>query len=335
MSIRYLLGRLLFVVLVVWTAATVNFVLPRLSGKDPIRERLAKQAEFGGAILTAGSEEFVREYNARFGLDRPLWEQYLTYLGDLARLDLSYSIVYYPKSVWRIIADALPWSLGLLGVTTLLSFTLGSLIGALLAWPRAPRWLAYLAPPLITLSAIPYYLLALMLVFLLAYGLRWFPGSGGHSIGADVGWSGAFAADVLRHALLPALSIILASIGSWALAMRAMMVTTQGEDYMAFGEAKGLRPQTLFLHYGLRNALLPQTTALALAMAHVVSGAVLVEVVFAYPGLGLTLVEAIRLLDYTTIQGIVLMIVLALSLLTLLLDLALPLLDPRIVYGRA
>jgi peptide/nickel transport system permease protein len=333
MSTRYVLTRLLFAAVVLWTAATLNFVLPRLSGKDPIRERLAQQAEFGS--VQAGGEEMVRAYDAKFGLDRPLWAQYLTFLGDLARFDLGYSMAYYPKPVGRIIAEALPWSIGLLAMTTLVSFTLGTFVGALLAWPPAPRWIGYLAPPLITLSAIPYYLLGLLVAFVFAYALRWFPGSGGSSIGGTGGWSWASAADVARHAVLPAMSIVLASVGAWALSMRATMVTTHGEDYLIFGEAKGLTGRTLFLNYAVRNSLLPQTTSLALAMAYVVSGAVLVEVAFAYPGIGLVLVDSIRHFDYTTIQGIVLTIITALSLLTLLLDLALPLLDPRVSYRHS
>ena len=140
---------------------------------------------------------------------------------------------------------------------------------------------------------------------------------------------------MLHHSTLPALSIILASIGFWALGMRAMMVTTQGEDYMTFAEAKGLKDRTLFCRYAIRNALLPQTTALALTLGHIVSGAVLVEVVFAYPGIGTVLYHAIREFDYFLIQGIIFLIIVSIALATLILDLIYPLLDPRITYRRA
>jgi peptide/nickel transport system permease protein len=138
----------------------------------------------------------------------------------------------------------------------------------------------------------------------------------------------------LRHAILPATSIVLVAIGGWALGMRAMMVTTQGEDYTIFADAKGLRPFTIFLRYSVRNALLPQATALALVLGHIASGAVLVEVIFGYPGIGTVLYNAIRQSDYFLIQGIVFGVIVSLGFATFILDLIYPLLDPRIAYKR-
>ena len=329
MWVRYLLRRLLFLVLVVWTAATVNFFLPRLSGQDPIRERLIKQM-MRGAAVHAGIEDMIERYNQKFGLDRPLWQQYLTYLGDLARFDLSQSIAFYPRYVKDMIGDALPWTMGLLTVTTLICFIAGSLFGALVAWSRSPRWLRTLAPPVITLSAIPYYLLGLVLLFIFAFELLWLPGHGGYSAGLIPGWDWRFALDVLEHALLPAFSIVISSVGFWALGMRGMMVTVEGEDYMTLAEAKGVKDRRLFIRYGLRNALLPQVTSLALSLGYVLSGSVLVEVVFGYPGIGLLLYNAIRGVDYPVIQGVAFTIILALAGATLVLDVTLPWLDPRI-----
>lgn len=326
---KYLLRRVGFLLLVVWTAATVNFFLPRLSGQDPIRQRLIQQVQ-NGAAVQAGIEKMVEEYNQKFGLDKPLWQQYLVYLGDLARFEFNQSIANYPKPVADMIGSALPWTIGLLGVSTLLAFLLGTLFGAVVAWPRAPQWMRSFAPPIMTLSAIPYYLLGLVLLFVFAFQLRWLPGNGGYPIGAIPNWSLRFTLDVLKHAILPALSIVLSSVGFWAIAMRGMMVTVEGEDYMLLAEAKGLKNRRLFWRYGLRNALLPQVTSLALAMGYVLSGAVLVEVVFGFPGIGLLLFNAIKLVDYPVIQGIVFTIILSLAAATLLLDLTLPLLDPRI-----
>jgi len=298
-----------------------------------VHAKLLQQAALGGYVH-AGIEEMTREYERRFGLDQPLWRQYLTYLGDVSRLDFNYPIANYPKTVRELVADAVPWTLGLLGTTTLLSFVIGSLLGALLAWPRAPRWMVWLMPPLWALHAIPFFLLGLILTYFLAFQLPLLPIFGGYSPGAAPSLNWRFAWDVLQHALLPALSIILVATGGWALGMRGMMVTTMGEDYVVFAEAKGLKAPTVFLRYCLRNAILPQVTALALALGQILSGAVLVEVIFGYPGIGTLLFQAIRENDHFVIQGGVFIVIVALGLTTFVLDVIYPWLDPRISYRR-
>src|SRR5262245_16085126 len=282
-----------------------------------------------------GLDAMVKEYEKRFGLDRPLWKQYVTYLRDVCRFDFNYSISSYPRTVNSIIAEALPWTVGLLGTTTLLSFTIGSLLGALLAWPGAPRGVRFLMPPLWALHAIPFFLLGLILMYLLAFQLKLLPMFGGYTVGAFPAMTLAFVGDVLKHAILPALSITLVAMGGWALTMRGMMVTTQGEDYVTLAEAKGLKSLTIFLRYCVRNAILPQTTALALSLGQILSGAVLVEVIFAYPGIGTVLYHAIRENDHFLIQGIVFSVIVALGVATLMLDLIYPWLDPRITYRKA
>ena len=334
MSIGYLVRRVGVFLLIAWLAATLNFFLPRLTGQDPVRVKLLQQAQLGGYVQ-AGIDDMVKEYDRRFGLDRPLWRQYVSYMGSALRLDFNYSIANYPRRVRDMIAEALPWTLALLGTTTLVSFALGTFLGALLAWPRAPRWMRWLMPPLWGLHAIPFFLLGLILIYVFAFRFPVLPMFGGYSAGAFPGWTLAFAADVLRHAVLPALSIVLVATGGWALSMRGMMVTTQGEDYVTFAEAKGLRSLTIFLRYCVRNALLPQATGLALALGQVVSGAVLVEVIFGYPGIGTVLYQAIRENDHFLIQGVVFTVIVALGLATLILDAVYPLLDPRISYRKA
>ena len=334
MSADYLARRVGVFLLIVWIAATLNFFLPRLSGQDPVRVKLLQQAQLGGYVQT-GIEAMVKEYNQRFGLDKPLWSQYVAYLQDALRLEFNYSIANYPRTVNEMIAEAVPWTIGLLGTTTLLSFGLGTFLGALLAWPGAPRWMRFLMPPLWALHAIPFFLLGLILIYLLAFRIKLLPMFGGYSIGAFPGLTLAFAGDVLTHAILPAMSIVLVATGGWALAMRGMMVTTQGEDYVTFAEAKGLKSLTIFLRYCVRNAMLPQTTGLALALGQILSGAVLVEVIFGYPGIGTVLYQAIRENDHFLIQGIVFTVIVALGLATLVLDAIYPLLDPRISYRKA
>ena len=333
MRLRAIAHRVWVFVVIVWLAATLNFFLPRLSGQDPVRTKLLQQAQLGGYVQQ-GIEEMSKVYEARFGLDRPLWQQYLSYLGDAVRLDFNYSIAHFPRTVNDMIGEAVPWTVGLLGVTTLLSFAIGTILGALLAWPRAPRWMAWLMPPLWALHAIPFFLLGLILMYLLAFQVQWLPIFGGYSTGTVPTLTIGFVLDVLRHATLPALSIILVATGGWALGMRGMMVTTMGEDYVTFAEGKGLRSLTIFMRYCLRNAILPQITALALALGHVLSGAVLVEVIFGYPGIGTLLFHAIRENDHFLIQGIVFTVIVSLGLTTLLVDLLYPLMDPRIREQR-
>ncbi len=329
----YALKRFGVFALIVWLAASLNFFLPRLSGQDPVRTKLLQQAALGGYVQ-GGIEDMVKVYEQRFGLNKPLYEQYLTYLGNVARLDFNYSIANYPRTVNELIAEAIPWTLGLLGTTTLIAFALGTFLGALLAWPRAPRWMAWLMPPLWALHAIPFFLLGLILTYLLAFQVQWLPIFGGYTAGAAPELSLGFILDVVEHAILPALSIVLVATGGWALSMRGMMVTTMGEDYVTFAEAKGLKSPTVFLRYCMRNAILPQVTALALALGQILSGAVLVEVIFGYPGIGTLLYQAIREADHFLIQGIVFTVIVALGFTTFLLDVLYPVLDPRISYHR-
>jgi peptide/nickel transport system permease protein len=334
MHLIYIAKRFLVFLIIVWLAATLNFFLPKLSGQDPVRTKLLAEASLGGYVQ-GGIEDMVKVYQQKFGLDRPLWRQYLSYLDDISHGNLNYSIANYPRTVVGLIRDALPWTIGLLGLTTLFSFAAGTLLGALLAWPGAPRWMRYVMPPLWALHAIPFFLLGLVLMYLFAFQVQILPIFGGYSAGATPALTVPFMLDVLHHAILPALSIVLVSVGGWALAMRGMMVTTMGEDYVTFAEAKGLRSATIFTRYCVRNAILPQTTGLALALGQILSGAVLVEVVFGYPGIGALLFQAIEENDFFLIQGIVFTVIVALGFATFLLDVLYPLLDPRISYRQA
>lgn len=333
MTLGYIARRLGVFVIILWLAATVNFILPRLAPVNPIREKLLQAVSFGGAGKT-DMVKLVETYEEKFGLNQPLWKQYLNYMGDLLRFDLGVSIANFPSQVIDIIMRALPWTIGLLLLTTLIAFAIGTVLGALIAWPRSPGIFRVLLAPLLTLSAIPFYLLGLILVYFLAFNWKIFPLSGGYTLGTIPRMNWAFYQDVIWHSILPALSIILASIGGWMIGMRGMMISGLGEDYITFAEAKGMRDRDIFTKYALRNALLPQTTSLALSLGFIVSGAVLVEVVFGYPGVGTVLYQAIRTFDYFVIYGVVIILIFAIGLATLVLDLIYPLLDPRISYQK-
>lgn len=339
MPIDYVLKRIGFFLIIVWLAATLNFFIPRLpqlfgKGQNPVRERLIEQAVLGGYVH-AGMDQMVEEYERRFGLDQPLMVQYFRYMADLMRGDFGYSIANFPRTVREMMADALPWTIGLLSVTTILSFILGTLLGAFMGWPRAPAYLNYVLPPLLAIHALPFYLFGLVLMYLLAFKTGWFPIFGGYTAGTIPDFSPAFIWDVIVHATLPALSILLVSVGGWALTMRAMVVTIQGEDFITFADAKGLKGSTIFMRYAIRNTMLPQATAFALALGQIVAGGVIVEVVFGYPGVGSVLFAAIRQADWFLIQGMVFTVVVTIALATLILDLIYPKLDPRITYRSA
>ncbi len=335
MSLEYILRRIGLLLVVIWAAATLNFFVPRLSpNRDPIREKLGQLAATGG-LNAEGIEEMVQAYQERFGLDKPLYVQYFNYMSDLIRLDFGFSLANYPARVSDLIAIALPWTLGLLVVSTLMSFTVGTILGALVAWPGSPRSIQWLVVPFMTMSAVPYYLLGLILLYFLGVQFRIFPLFGGYATGLTPNFSLEFIGSIISHAILPAASIVLSGIGFWGLSMWGMMITTLGQDYVTLAQANGLKGRDIFLRYGLRNAILPQSTALALSLGFIVSGSVLVEVVFSYPGIGTLLFQAIQGSDFFLIYGVVFIIILSIGIATTLIDLIYPLLDPRIQTGKA
>jgi peptide/nickel transport system permease protein len=329
MRFRAVIKRLLFLILVIWSAATITFFIPRLSSRNPIRERFAALARTGG-FSPGDMETIVASYNAKFGLDKPLLEQYADYIGSLARFDLGVSLNLFPKTVNELIMEALPWSIGLLIVTTILSFILGNLLGALAAWPHAPDWLRNLSTSFVLLQGVPPVLLGVLLIFFIGFRAKLLPISGAHSIGVVPTFTWEFLLDMGKHQILPALSLIFGTVGGWVLSMRGMGITIQGEDYVLFAEHKGLNNRTIFRDYFLRNALLPQVTGFALALGNVVTSAIIVERIFGLPGLGTVLSNGIKSNDFMVIYGIILFITIAIATLMILVELLYPLLDPRI-----
>ena len=329
MNFKLIAKRLAFLLLVIWAASTIVFFVPRLSPRNAIRERFAELARSGG-FSPADIETLVANMNTQFGLDKPLLEQYWTYLGNIIRMDFGYSLNRYPSTVTDIISQALPWTFFLLLVTTVLSFVIGNLLGAVSAWPKAPRWLRNIATPFVLLTGVPPVIMGILLLFFIGFRLKLLPLGGSYSIGTVPNWSWTFAFDILRHQLLPALALILGSVGGWVLSMRGMGITIQGEDYVNFAEHKGLTGGRIFRDYYLRNTLLPQVTGLALALGTVVTSAIIVEGLFGLPGLGTVLNNAIRANDFPVIYGIVLFITIAIAVLMAVLEFVYPLLDPRV-----
>ena len=334
MRVAYILRRLAFLVGVIFTAATLNWLLPHLAPRDPVVEQITQQVAMQGLSADA-LEEQIASRKALFGLDRPLWQQYLDYMWRILHFDLGFSINNYPTTVNQLIAQSVWYTLGVVGTATILAFFIGTLLGALLGWQKSPKILSALIPPLMIFQATPAFVIALVLIYYLAFRAKLFPLSRAWDMFITVDWSDIkFLLNVVHHAMLPALSLILVSVGGWGLGMRAMMVTVEGDDYMTFAEAKGLKGTRLFFRYALRNALLPQITSLAVRLGTIVSGSTLVEVYFQYPGLGSRLNNAIGTFDYYVISGIVFFLVTGIALTTFLVDMVYPLLDPRISYQR-
>lgn len=326
--LKYLAERFVIFVATILLSITIVFFVPHLVPGDPIGGVFLKLSKVGAG---AGATELVAEYNRRFGLDKSLGEQYVRFLWELAHGNLGFSIGSFPSHVSDMLRSALPWTIGLLTLTTLISWTLGSLIGAVAGWKggKSPPFQAAALVALV-LYTTPYYILAIILLFVFGFYWKIFPLSAAYSVGAKPEASLDFALDVFHHAALPALSIILVSLGSWFLGMRSLITSLKGEDYILMAEAKGLSEGRILWHYAFRNALLPQTTGLAISLGSIVGGALVTEVIFAYPGIGWLIYNAIKSLDFPVIQGSVLIIIFAVATANFIIDLTYPLIDPRI-----
>jgi peptide/nickel transport system permease protein len=328
---RHLCERLVIFFATIAISVTIVFFAPRLVPGNPLGAVAVKLAQVGGSL---GGTQLIEEYKRRFGLDKSLGEQYVSYLSQLAQGNMGYSISSFPSTVGDLLKQAIPWTVGLLTLTTIISWTLGSIIGGVVGWAGdRQRVLQTLVPIALVLYTIPYYILAIILVFLLAFLWPIFPLSGAYTIGQQPSLSLSFVLDVMRHAALPALSIVLVSLGWWFLSMRSLIVSISGEDYITWAEAKGLPPRRIFWGYAFRNALLPQATGLALSLGHIVSGALITETIFGYPGLGYLIFNSIRSLDFPVIQGSILLVIVSVAVANLVLDLTYPLIDPRIRHG--
>lgn len=333
LSFGYIFKRFGMFLLTVWLGTSVIFLVPRLAPGDPVQAMIGRMLTEGTNVENA--QDMVESYRERFGLNDPIYVQYFKYLYNSATFNSGYSLAFFPSRVDDMIARSLPWTIGLLFVALILSFIIGNAIGALLAWRQTPNVVRWLLPISLTFTSIPAYMVGIMLLFFFSFSLEWLPYAGNYDRGLTPGWDLNFIVSIIKHAILPAMSIILVSMGRWALGMRGMMITTDGEDYMILADAKGLKPSRIFWRYGVRNAILPQVTAFGVALGALAGGSVLVEIIFTYPGVGHLLYQGILNSDFTLIQGIVFYVIVGVSLAVLILDLTYPLIDPRITYTRS
>lgn len=319
---RFIGRRVAFYLFTLWAAITINFFVPRLMKGDAVDNYLARNRGI--------SPEAADALRALLGLDsdRTLWQQYLDYLGMLARGDLGIAITHGLQPVGQVIANALPWTVGLIGLATVFSFVIGTVGGAVVGWRRGSR-LDALIPVTTFLSTVPYFWIGLMAISVFAVTLGWFPIGKAYGIGTTPGLSLEFAGQVIKHGTLPLATIVVASLGGWMLGMRNMMLTVLDEDYITVAQAKGMPNRRVLWRYAARNAVLPQIQSFALSIGFIVGGAIIVEQVFSYPGVGKMLLDATNAKDYALMQGGFLVIVLAVLIANILADVAYAVLDPR------
>jgi peptide/nickel transport system permease protein len=321
---QFILRRLAFYLVAAWVAITANFFIPRAMPGSAVDAILAK---FPNLLPPARK---ALEATLGTGDQGSLWSQYVSYLNHVFHLDFGTSLSNYPASVNSIIANGVYWTLGLVGLATVLAFAIGTGLGVLAGW-RAGGALDRSLPAMMFLQATPYFFLALLLIQVLGITFHVMPVAGAYDgINYTPGWDWPYIANVLDHAFLPALTIVATSIAGWMLQMRNVMVTTVGEDYVVAAQAKGLPDRRVIFTYAARNALLPQLQGFGLALGFVVSGALVMEIVFSYPGIGYLLLNAAASKDTPLMQAIFLLITIAVLAANLLVDLVIVFVDPRV-----
>ena len=322
---RFVLRRVGFFALTLWVALTLNFALPRLMPGNPA---LAVIGKLKGGI----SPQAVKVLEAQFGVGahQNIVLEYFHYLGDVATFKFGTSLTTQPgASVGRVVLDAIPWTLGLVGVTTILAFILGTGIGIVGAWRRG-GWLDSLMPPIfVVMSVVPYFWLGLVLILYIGVKLKLLPYFFSFTYTLTPSFTPAFIGNVLEHAILPAFTLLITTIGTWILTMRNNMITTLAEDYVRMARAKGLSSRRIMFDYAARNAVLPNLTGFAMSLGFVLGGAILIEEVFNYQGVGWLLLQAVNNEDYPLMQTLFLLITVAVLVAILIADLATAILDPR------
>ncbi|HEV2257013.1 MAG TPA: ABC transporter permease [Streptosporangiaceae bacterium] len=321
---RFVLRRAGFFLLTLWAAITLNFFLPRMMPGNPA---IAMMAKFHGRLT--GQALIALETIFGVNTHESLLAQYVHYLGDIFTGNFGTSLFFFPSPVSQVVRTAIFWTLGLVGLTTILAFLLGTGVGIVAAWRRGGLLDSIAPPVLVITSAIPYFWVGMMFIMIFGLKLGWLPWSGGADISAVPGLNAAYIGNVLDHAILPGLALLITTVGTWTLVMRNNMITTLAEDYVRMARAKGLPARRIMLDYAARNAILPNFTGFAMSLGFVVGGAILIEYVFNYPGVGYMLLQAVQNEDYPLMQALFLLITVAVLLAILLADIATAIFDPR------
>jgi peptide/nickel transport system permease protein len=321
---RYVTRRLVLFAITLWVALTVNFFIPRLMPGNPAE---AMMARFHGRVNPAA----LQALEVAFGVNtqKPLLVQYLDYLGNTFTGHFGLSLTFFPQDVGTVILQALPYTLGLVGVTTVIAFVAGTVIGLVAGWKRGGVVDTLLPPVFVVTGALPFFWIGLLLVLLFSVTLNVLPNQGAYDVTQIAGWNLPFVESVLSHAILPAVTILIVSIGGWILTMRNNVVTVLADDYIRMARAKGLSNATIMYRYAGRNAVLPNLAGFAMSLGFVVSGSILVEYTFNYPGIGYMLLQAVDNQDYPLMQAMFVMITITVLVAILACDFLTVMLDPR------
>jgi peptide/nickel transport system permease protein len=322
--VRYFARKLGFYVLALWGAVTLNFFLPRFIPGNPVEVLLVRMSQSGSP--PPGEYKALQSLLGLRGGN--IFSQYGHYLEQLVHLNLGVSITDYPVPVTSVLAAALPWTIILVGTATVIAFVIGTVLGALAGWRRS-KFLESFVPVTTFLGSMPYFWMALLLLYLFSVVFHLLPLNGGYDATDTIGWNWQFVSSAVVHSILPAITIVLAQVGGWMLAMRNMTLTTLSEDYVVAAEAKGLAPRRVLVGYAARNAVLPSLTGFAISLGFVVSGAIIMEIVFSYPGIGYQLLQAVQNDDYALMQGIFLVITLIVLGANFIVDMLYGFIDPR------
>ncbi|MBV9787386.1 MAG: ABC transporter permease [Chloroflexi bacterium] len=327
---RYFVRRFLFFLLTLWAAVTLNFIIPRLQPGDPAQTIVSKMVGQTRAVDPAE----VAAIRAMLGTpDTSLGQQYIDYLRNLAQLRFGVSYTYFPYSVTHMIGEAIWWTVILVGVTQIIGFVVGTLLGAVAAWKRNSTFDSIVSLGLNFIGTLPFFWIALLLLYVFSFKLAWLPTSGGFSGEATREISWAYTLDILKHSILPAMAILITAPIGWVMGMRNNMIQTLREDYTRLAIAKGLKPWKVALRYSARNAILPNVTGFAISLGGILGGVVFIEGIFDYPGMGRLLFEAVGNRDYPLMQALFLFTTVGVLLANLFADMLYGVLDPRVRKG--
>ena len=326
---KYLAQRLLQFLLVVFIGINLTYVITHATPIDPVEQSIAAVTSFGNTSPEAINmmRQSLREL---YGLTGGPYEQYVNFWRRIAVADFGPSLSAFPTPVSTLIARALPWTIGLLATATLLTWALGNLLGGLAGYYQNDRVLKILAVVAMGLHPVPYYIVAFVLLVMFGYLWPLLPIAGGYGMNIQQGFNLTFILSVLKHSILPALSLMLVGLGGWFLGMRSLVSNIVSEDYVVYAELGGVRPRRILGSYVMRNAMLPQVTGLALSLGAIFNGAIITEQVFGYPGVGSLLVSAVYAGDYGLVLGVTTISILGVAAAVLIIDLVYPLFDPRV-----
>jgi len=328
----YLIPRLIQYVLVIFLGLTAVFIIPRLTPTDPVNRTITQLRSMGSYLDPASMNAFIDDLNELYGLEGSALEQYGAFWKRLFKGDFGVSYFQFPTPVNKLIKTALPWTLGMLLLTTVIAWILGNIIGGLAGYFSRARWSRVIDTLTMIIRPIPYYIFAFALLLLFAYLIPLFPVSGGTDIGRQFALNLPYILDVLRHAFLPALSLVLIGSAVWFQTMKLVVQNVNAEDFVQYAKFGGIKDRRIASRYVIRNAMLPQITSLALSLGQIFSGALITEIVFSYPGLGMLLYNAIITGDYNLIMGITALSIVGITTAILIIDLLYPLFDPRVRY---